>query len=319
MRDYGKVYTAFWTSEDSRGFSEDGRMLALYLMTCTHGNMIGCFRLPNAYAAEDLKWDADRVSKGFDELYRKGYAYRCSTSFWVVILRHLKWNKLENPNVGKAAAKLFDAISPPDSVRMLLVKALKEFSQFFPSEKLEAFDTLSIPLDGHIETLSKPVAVTVAVTVAPTVTVDIATALRLSPLEKKEPKQKSENITASTWEAYSNAYFDRYGTEPVRNAKVNAGIAQFVQRLGKDEAPHVARFFVGHGNGYYVREMHAVGPMLKDAEKLRTEWATNSRMTAHKAMQSDRTQTNFDSFGPLIAAAQSREEIEKQQGGCHVE
>lgn len=147
----------------------------------------------------------------------------------------------------------------------------------------------------------------------------VATALRLSPPEKKEPKPKSESVNAETWDAYSNAYFDRYGTEPVRNAKVNAGIAQFVQRLGKDEAPHVARFFVGHGNGYYVREMHAVGPMLKDAEKLRTEWATNSRMTAHKAMQSDRTQTNFDSFGPLIAAAQSREEIEKQQEANHGE
>ncbi|MBB3213441.1 hypothetical protein FHW67_002733 [Herbaspirillum sp. Sphag1AN] len=33
MRDYGKVYTAFWSSEDIRDLSEDGRMLALYLMT----------------------------------------------------------------------------------------------------------------------------------------------------------------------------------------------------------------------------------------------------------------------------------------------
>src|SRR5436190_800173 len=71
MRDYGKVYTAFWISEDARSLSEDGRMLALYLLTCQHSNMLGCFRLTNAYAADDLQWDIERVSKGFQELLSK--------------------------------------------------------------------------------------------------------------------------------------------------------------------------------------------------------------------------------------------------------
>jgi len=145
MRDYGKVYTAFWTSEDARSLSEDGRILALYLLTCPHGNMIGCFRLTNAYAADDLMWPIERVSKGFGELFRKGYAYRCERSFWVVINRYLKWNQFENPNVGKAAGKLFEVITPPHDVKALLVKALREFATTFPKEILEKFETLSIP------------------------------------------------------------------------------------------------------------------------------------------------------------------------------
>lgn len=124
---------------------------------------------------------------------------------------------------------------------------------------------------------------------------------------KKPASPKPESETASTWTAYSDAYFNRYGTEPVRNASVNGRLAQFVARLGRDEAPLVARFFVGHNNGYYVREMHAVGAMLKDAEKLRTEWATNTKMTQTKALQADKTQTNFDAFAPLIAEAEARE------------
>lgn len=132
-----------------------------------------------------------------------------------------------------------------------------------------------------------------------------------APTKVDAPKKKVEPESAETWQAYSKAYFNRYGSEPVRNASVNAKLAQFVGRLGRDEAPHVASFFVSHNNGYYVREMHAVGVMLKDAEKLRTEWATNTKMTQTKALQADKTATNLDAFAPLIAAARAKEEAER--------
>lgn len=131
------------------------------------------------------------------------------------------------------------------------------------------------------------------------------------PASGTEPKSKPKTETAETWQAYSDAYYNRYGAEPVRNASVNGKLAQFVQRIGREEAPHVAKFFVGHSNSYYVREMHSVGAMLKDCEKLRTEWATNTRMTQTKALQVDKTATNLDAFAPLIAAAKEREEAER--------
>lgn len=163
MRDYGKVYSSFWTSEDIRGMSEDARSLALYLMTCPHGNMLGCFRVSDAYASDDLQWSIERVSKGFGELYRNGFAYRCERTFWVVIHKHLKWNKLDNENVGKAAAKLFDSLTPPDSVKALLFKALRQYGKNFPVEKLDEIQTVLKGSRNGIETLSKPVAVAVAV------------------------------------------------------------------------------------------------------------------------------------------------------------
>lgn len=144
--------------------SEDARSLALYLMTCPHGNMLGCFRVSDAYASDDLQWDIERVSKGFGELYRNGFAYRCDRTFWVVIHKHLKWNKLDNENVGKAAAKLFDSLTPPDSVKALLLKALRQYGKNFPVEKLDEIQTVLERSRNGIETLSKPVAVTVTVT-----------------------------------------------------------------------------------------------------------------------------------------------------------
>ena len=48
--------------------SNEAKLLALYLLTGPHTNMLGCFRLPASYVAEDLGWDLKTVSKRFNEL-----------------------------------------------------------------------------------------------------------------------------------------------------------------------------------------------------------------------------------------------------------
>lgn len=83
-----------------RRVSDDARLLALYLLTGQHTNMIGCFRLPDGYVSEDLAWTPERVSKGFDELSANGFATRDSSSKWVLIRNFLTWNSVENPNQG---------------------------------------------------------------------------------------------------------------------------------------------------------------------------------------------------------------------------
>jgi hypothetical protein len=120
--------------------------------------------------------------------------------------------------------------------------------------------------------------------------------------EAKEPAPST-----AVWVAYSDAYETRYGSEPVRNAKVNGQLAQLVGRLGAQESPHIAAFYVGHNAQFYVRDMHSVGLLLRDAEKLRTEWATNRQMTTTKAQQADKTATNYGAFQGLIEEAEARE------------
>lgn len=112
MRDYGKVYTKFWESEDIRGLSDDGRFLALYLMTSPHGTIAGVFRLPDGYVCEDMKWTPERVSAAFVELLGKGFANRCETTKWVWVAKHLEWNPPENPNQRTSAKKV--SLSVPD-------------------------------------------------------------------------------------------------------------------------------------------------------------------------------------------------------------
>ena len=106
--------------------------------------------------------------------------------------------------------------------------------------------------------------------------------------------------TSNVWACYATAYQERYGVEPVRNGKVNGQISQLVKRLGGGDAPHVARFYARHNAAFYVKAGHSVDLLLKDCEKLRTEWATNSQMTETRARQADSTQANGQVFRDLM-------------------
>lgn len=93
--------------------------------------------------------------------------------------------------------------------------------------------------------------------------------------EPAAPKEKAP--TADVWEAYCTAYGRRYAVDPIRNASVNGQLAQFVTRIPAAEAPAVAAFYLTHSGGLYVSAKHPITLLLRDAEKLRTDWATNQR------------------------------------------
>lgn len=114
------------------------------------------------------------------------------------------------------------------------------------------------------------------------------------------PNQELQDACRDTWSAYSQAYLTRYGTVPVRNAKVSGQIKLFVQRIGREESPGVAAFYVSHNEKFYVQKSHPVDLMLKDAEGLRTQWATNKQMTGTRAGQIDKSQTNHDAVGEAL-------------------
>ena len=132
--------------------------------------------------------------------------------------------------------------------------------------------------------------------------------------QKTTPKDNSKRqltknslgntVTGPVWEAYSVAYENRYKAKPVRNAMVNGQLANLIKRVGAEETPHIAAFYLTHNNAFYVTKMHPIGLLLQDAEKLRTEWATNTQITATKAKQTDRKQSNLTVF----------EEVSRERG-----
>lgn len=145
MRDYGKVHTSFWTSSNIRELSEDGRALAMYLLTSPHGTIAGVFRLPDGYACEDLQWEASRVREGFAELLSKGFANRCETTKWVWVIKHFEWNPPENPNQKKSAAKVGSQVPAGCAWKQEFMRVCGAFMGLESTEKSNPSETLSEP------------------------------------------------------------------------------------------------------------------------------------------------------------------------------
>ena len=122
MRDYGKIYTRFWTDCDIQKLSVTAKLLACYLLSGPHTTALGAFRLPAGYVSTDLGEGFVTLSEPFTELLQIGFATRCEHTQWVFVHRFLKWNPPENPNQLKSVRKLFGEV-PKDAV---FFKNLKE-------------------------------------------------------------------------------------------------------------------------------------------------------------------------------------------------
>lgn len=97
--------------------------------------------------------------------------------------------------------------------------------------------------------------------------------------------------TDETWREYTEAYSARYGTEPIRNATVNSQMLNFVKRVGEDNAPEVARFYLSHNDAFYIKKQHSVGCLLNDAEGLYTQFISRGRVTSSDARESEKVST----------------------------
>lgn len=130
----------------------------------------------------------------------------------------------------------------------------------------------------------------------------------LLPADSGQPDAERDRQQAcrAIWSAYAAAYQHRYGTHPVRNSKVNGQVRDLLKRLGAEEAPAVAAYFVGINDAYLIRNFHDLGLLLARAESYRTQWATDRQMNGTTARQLERTQAN------LNAAKEAAESIREE-------
>lgn len=153
MREYGQVQCHFWQSPEALALSDQGKLLALYLLTGPHSNGLGCYRLPDGYVMADFGWSAETVSKGFKELLGAGFAERFEGV--VFVPNFLKWNGISNPNVASARQKEFESL-PKGEAKSRLAHAMLEFGKHWGDEFETLLQTLSKGLPKQNPTLPKP-------------------------------------------------------------------------------------------------------------------------------------------------------------------
>ena len=117
MRDYNRVSPRFWPEAQAGGWSDDMKMLGLYLLTCEHRTTEGLYRLPVEYMAADLSgadglgcdlagaWSAERVRQALAQLSADGFVKYDHAARVVFLPRALVYQAPENPNQRKAAIK----------------------------------------------------------------------------------------------------------------------------------------------------------------------------------------------------------------------
>ncbi len=146
---YIRVKSRFWTDEKARNWDNHTKLLALYLLTSPHNNMLGCYVLPQLYICADLEWSTEQLAKPFSQLLADGFIEYDESSCLIWVKNFLKHNPLENPNQVQAAIKIATEL-PSSPILSGLQGLLKRFNKPF--------------LEPLVEQFGKPVTVTVTVT-----------------------------------------------------------------------------------------------------------------------------------------------------------
>lgn len=153
MREYGQIQCSYWQRACEEGWSNDATLLGAYLLAGPHSNGIGCYRLPNGYVSDDLGWSSERVSKGFAELFEKGFCKRFGTV--VLVPKFLRWNRISNANVAKARQTEFEAI-PNDEAKRHAAFSLLRFGNHWEKGFERVLQSLSKGLGKQEPTLPNP-------------------------------------------------------------------------------------------------------------------------------------------------------------------
>lgn len=98
---------------------------------------------------------------------------------------------------------------------------------------------------------------------------------------------KKEAKSAQAWEAYKNAYYDRYRVEPERGAETNRDLCRVVDKVGRDSAPHVAAYFLTISLPFYVTNRHPTSLLGRDANSISTQWKTGIKATTGEAKNAE--------------------------------
>lgn len=222
MRDYGKVHTRFWLTPETLMWSDDAKLLYLYLLSSPHCNLLGCFRIPLGYLSEDLQWQVERVQAALAELIEAKRIIRCEQTGWTLLHDFLMQNPIENPNQGKAAQRLLEDV-PSDFVGMAaLQQTLRQFSHRLP-------ETEAIPPSTLIK--SHPKRSTSTRTVSST---NKSTAKNASAIPQESSRDNTEDVQPD--DKPISSCFEDFWTLQTRKEKRGAAQIQWV-KLGLQKDP----------------------------------------------------------------------------------
>ena len=142
MRDYGIISPRFWIGETGKKLrgNTEAQVLALYLMTSPHANMIGVFHCPVLYMAHETGLSMEGASKALASLIEAGYCSYEESSETVFVHR-------------MAAFQIAEQIKPSDKRAGWVVKEWQNIaSDVIRAEFFAIYsEAFNLPKQGQID------------------------------------------------------------------------------------------------------------------------------------------------------------------------
>ena len=136
MRDFSKISPAVWQSQRFNNLpSDDGRYLYLYFLTCEHQNSAGCYRIPDGYACDDLRWPPERYVAARKQLVEADLIHFDEESHVVMVCRWFKHNPPMNEKHFIGIECILERL-PSASIREAALSALNEAMETREAEKV---------------------------------------------------------------------------------------------------------------------------------------------------------------------------------------
>jgi len=105
--------------------------------------------------------------------------------------------------------------------------------------------------------------------------------------------QPVENVS-ELWDAWSEAYRQRYGVEYPRNAKVNSQLKTIKERIGQNAA-EVIKFYLMSNDAWLLKTKHAVGNLAKNPETWLVRWQSGQHTISDRlAREAEKAATADD-------------------------
>jgi hypothetical protein len=208
---YCNVSRRIWNSPLFRGLSPEAQRLFLYIITCPHGNMIGCFVLRPGYAIDDLQLqDRERFREPLGELLLKGLIDYDPETEIILDTEHFEKNPLYNPNQITAAIKKVNDL-PRTFLFSRLVGILENIDKRLPKP---LYEPLRKRLAERLpERYTKPVTVSVTESVTVTEGQALTENQPSEEQERQDKKQAAKKAFLSELEKIMPAVLTAY-TEP---------------------------------------------------------------------------------------------------------
>lgn len=243
MRDYKRVSPRFWPEAQAGSWSDDMKMLALYLLTCEHRTTEGLYRLPVEYMAADLSgadslgsdlaaaWNPERVRAALARLADDGFVRYDHAARVVFLPRALAYQAPENPNQRRAAIRSLRAL-PETPLLTAFLEAARSLCPKLASEFEEPF------AEGSPERLAE----SPAPTPAPSPTPEEPSAADPAAMS---PCQDREGEIGRSFDDFWSAYPRKVGKSEARRRW--ARLAKRDQASAADAAGHLAQYVSGAG------------------------------------------------------------------------